>query len=57
MEALHLNDAIEDILIALSKQCHVIRLLRFAGGCQHMFLYCVIGRRKANWSPGLGGQT
>jgi len=48
MEALRLNDAIEDILITLSKQYHVIRLLKSADGSQNMFLYFVLDRGKAN---------
>ena len=48
MEALRLNDSIEDILITLSKQYHVIRLLKSADGSQNMFLYFVLDRGKAN---------
>jgi hypothetical protein len=48
MEALRLNDSIEDILITLSKQYHIIRLLKSASGSQNMFLYLVLDRGKAN---------
>ena len=48
MEALRLNDSIEDILITLAKQYHVIRLLKSADGSQNMFLYFVLDRGKAN---------
>lgn len=48
MEALRLNDSIEDILITLAKQYHIIRLLKGAGGSQNMFLYLVLDRSKAN---------
>ena len=47
MESLRLNDSIEDILITLSKQYHIIRLLKSAAG-QNMFLYLVLDRSKAN---------
>jgi hypothetical protein len=48
MESLRLNDSIEDILITLSKQYHIIRLLKSAAGGQNMFLYLVLDRSKAN---------
>ena len=48
MEALRLNDSIEDILITLAKQYHVIRLLKSADGGQNMFLYFVLDRAKSN---------
>jgi len=48
MEALRLNDSIEDILITLAKQYHVIRLLKSADGSQNMFLYFVLDRGKSN---------
>ena len=48
MEALRLNDSIEDILITLAKQYHIIRLLKTAAGTQNMFLYLVLDRSKAN---------
>jgi len=47
MEALRLNDAIEDILITLSQQYHIIRPLKSAEG-KSLFLYFVLDRRKAN---------
>jgi predicted regulator of Ras-like GTPase activity (Roadblock/LC7/MglB family) len=42
---LNLNDAIEDILITLSKQYHLIRPLE---SNQNVFLYLVLDRSKAN---------
>ncbi|HEY1916912.1 MAG TPA: hypothetical protein VGH27_15190 [Streptosporangiaceae bacterium] len=47
MESLKLDDTIEDILITLGKQYHLIRLLPAVGG-QHMFLYLALDRSKAN---------
>jgi hypothetical protein len=44
MESLRLDDAIEDILITLNKQYHIIRPLRN----QNIFLYFVLDRSKAN---------
>ena len=46
MEALRLEDEIEDILITLTKQYHVIRLMKRGG--QSLFLYFVLDRSKAN---------
>jgi hypothetical protein len=48
MESLRLNDAIEDILITLSKQYHLIRLLKNSHNEQGLFLYLVLDRGKAN---------
>ena len=48
MEALRLNDAIEDILITLDKQYHIIRLLNRPETGQGLFLYLVLDRAKAN---------
>jgi hypothetical protein len=48
MESLRLNDSIEDILITLAKQYHIIRLLKNADGSQSLFLYFVLDRAKAN---------
>src|SRR6516225_10078502 len=48
MEALRLDDEIEDILITLAKQYHVIRLLKGGDGSQGLFLYLVLDRAKAN---------
>jgi hypothetical protein len=48
MEALRLDDNIEDILITLAKQYHLIRLLRNARNGQGLFLYLVLDRGKAN---------
>ncbi len=48
MASLRLNDAIEDILITLGKQYHIIRLLKSNDGSQNMFLYLVLDRGKAN---------
>jgi hypothetical protein len=48
IEALRLNDGIEDILITLSQQYHIIRPLKSADGSKSLFLYFVLDRRKAN---------
>ena len=48
MEALRLDDTIEDILIALHKQYHLIRLLRNSRNEQGLFLVLVLDRQKAN---------
>jgi hypothetical protein len=48
MNALQLDDAIEDILITLSKQFHVIRLLKRPGVGDGLFLYLVLDRAKSN---------
>lgn len=47
LDALRLNDNIEDILITLGKQYHLIRPLKGSGG-QALFLYFVLDRSKAN---------
>jgi hypothetical protein len=48
MESLRLGDNIEDILITLSKQYHLIRLLRDSRDEQGLFLYLVLDRTRAN---------
>ncbi len=48
MESLRLDDNIEDILITLSKQYHLIRLLRNSRNEQGLFLYLVLDRTRAN---------
>ena len=48
MEALRLDDAIEDILITLGKQYHLIRLIKGSKNEQGLFLYLVLDRQKAN---------
>jgi hypothetical protein len=48
MEALRLDDSIEDILITMSQQYHLIRLLRNSRSGQGLFLYLVLDREKAN---------
>src|ERR1700727_152733 len=48
MESFRLDDSIEDILITLSKQYHLIRLLKIARSDQGLFLYLVLDRGKAN---------
>ena len=48
MASLNLNDVIEDILITLSKQYHLIRPLANADGAHNLFLYVALDRSKAN---------
>ena len=48
IQSLQLNDMIEDILITLGKQYHLIRLMTNADGAQNMFLYLALDRSKAN---------
>jgi hypothetical protein len=45
MKSLGLNDNIEDILITLSKQYHIIRPVQVKAG---IFIYLVLDRAKAN---------
>src|ERR1700681_2203203 len=45
MKSLGLNDSIEDILITLGKQYHIIRPVRAKTG---IFIYLVLDRSKAN---------
>ena len=48
MESLRLDDTIEDILITLNKQYHLIRLLKNSRNEQGLFLYLVLDRGRAN---------
>ncbi|KAA9153080.1 hypothetical protein FPZ12_035540 [Amycolatopsis acidicola] len=48
MSSLQLNDNIEDILITLHRQYHLIRLLNTVGSRNSMFLYLVLDRERAN---------
>jgi len=48
MESLRLDDSIEDILITLGKQYHLIRLMTNSDGAANMFLYLALDRGKAN---------
>ena len=48
VQSLNLNDTIEDILITLTKQYHLIRLLSNADGSHNLFLYLALDRPKAN---------
>jgi hypothetical protein len=48
MESLRINDSIEDILITLAKQYHIIRLLKSPTNEQGLFLYLVLDRGKSN---------
>jgi len=47
IELLNLKDEIEDILITLGKQYHLIRLLKGRGG-NGLFLYLVLDKANAN---------
>ncbi|MEU4831957.1 hypothetical protein [Streptosporangium sp. NPDC023615] len=46
LAALNIDDTVEDILITLARQYHIIRLLSDSGG--HIFLYLVLDRDRAN---------
>jgi hypothetical protein len=48
LEALQLDDKIEDILITLSSQYHLIRLLQRQDDTGGLFLYLALDRAKAN---------
>jgi uncharacterized 2Fe-2S/4Fe-4S cluster protein (DUF4445 family) len=48
MESLRLNDTIEDILITLTKQYHLIRLLKNSTQDHGLFLYLALDRPKSN---------
>jgi hypothetical protein len=48
LESLNLNDTIEDILITLNKQYHLIRLLKNPQNGTGLFLYLVLDRGRAN---------
>lgn len=48
MESLRLDDSIEDILVTLGKQYHLVRLLKGAKNGQGLFLYLVLDRSQAN---------
>jgi hypothetical protein len=48
MESLRLDDTIEDVLITLTKQYHLIRLLKNSRSEQGLFLYLVLDRSRSN---------
>ncbi|MFD4643512.1 hypothetical protein ACFWN2_39820 [Lentzea sp. NPDC058436] len=48
ISALNLNDEIEDILITLHRQYHLIRLLSQGKRGDSLFLYLVLDRERAN---------
>jgi hypothetical protein len=48
LASLRLDDSVEDILITLTKQYHLIRLLQSGGGARNLFLYLVLDKPKAN---------
>ncbi|MEU3605408.1 hypothetical protein AB0E83_08085 [Streptomyces sp. NPDC035033] len=47
MEMLGINDGIEDVLITMDTQYHLIRLLKGRGG-NGLFLYIVLDKSRAN---------
>jgi hypothetical protein len=48
LESLGIDDTIEDILITLTKQYHLIRMLKNPGAEQGLFLYLALDRSKSN---------
>jgi hypothetical protein len=48
MDSLRLNDTIEDMLITLNKQYHLVRLLKNPRNGNGLFLYLVLDRSRAN---------
>lgn len=48
MDSLRLNDTIEDMLITLNKQYHLLRLLKNPRNGTGLFLYLVLDRSRAN---------
>jgi hypothetical protein len=48
MMSLGLSDAVEDILITLGRQYHLIRLMSNADGADRVFMYLVLDRPRAN---------
>jgi hypothetical protein len=48
ISALRLNDEIEDILITLRRQYHLVRLLQSGKHDSSLFLYLVLDRERAN---------
>jgi hypothetical protein len=48
IESLRINDTIEDILITLNKQYHLIRLLKNSQQEHGLFLYLALDRAKSN---------
>jgi hypothetical protein len=48
MEMLGLQDNLEDILITLDSQYHMIRLLRTRRGTEALFIYMALNKSRAN---------
>jgi hypothetical protein len=48
IESLRINDTIEDVLITLTKQYHLIRLLKNSQQEHGLFLYLALDRAKSN---------
>jgi hypothetical protein len=48
MASLGLSDSVEDILITLGRQYHLLRLMTKSHGADRLFMYLVLDRSQAN---------